>query len=45
MGQVDERNKMLLLAVRQALLMILGAIETYLGMERSVVPKHKREYA
>lgn len=32
----------LLLALRQALIIALGAIEDYLGMERSIVPKHKR---
>jgi hypothetical protein len=32
----------LLLARRQSLLIELGAIEDYLGMERSVVPKHRR---
>ena len=27
----------------QGLLILLGAIEEYLGKERSVTPKHKRE--
>lgn len=35
----------LLLAIRQALLVALGAIEVYLGLERSVTPKHKRKSA
>ncbi len=37
---VDTRTRVLLLAVRQALLIVLGAIETYLDMPRSVQPKH-----
>jgi hypothetical protein len=32
-----------LLSKRQALLIDLGAIEDYLGIERTVIPKHKRE--
>jgi hypothetical protein len=32
----------LLLALRQALIIALGAIEDYLGMERSIIPKHRR---
>jgi hypothetical protein len=31
------------LAVRQALIIVLGAIEEYLGMQRSIVPRRKRE--
>lgn len=34
--------RLLLLAVRQAALIVVGAIELHLGMERSVQPKHKR---
>ncbi len=40
---MEEKTRILLLAVRQAVLMILGAIEDYLGMERSVVPQHLRK--
>lgn len=36
-------TRYLLLIVRQALLAILGGIEDYLGLERSVIPKHRRE--
>ena len=36
-------TRVLLLAFRQALLIALGALEDYLGLPRSVVPKHKRE--
>jgi hypothetical protein len=32
----------LLMAFRQALIIALGAIEDYLRMERSIVPKRKR---
>lgn len=44
-GTVDPRMRMLLLAVRQSLLIVLGAVESYLCMERSVQPKHKRDEA
>jgi len=37
-------NKILLMAIRQTLIMMLGAIEDYLGMERSITPRRKREY-
>lgn len=37
------KERALLLAIRQALLIVLGAIEEYLGMERSVTPKHRRD--
>lgn len=40
---IGERERCLLLALRQALIMILGAIEDYLGMERSIIPRHKRD--
>ena len=39
---VDERTGRLWLAIRQALIIAIGAIEEYLGMQRSIVPKHKR---
>ena len=32
----------MLMAERQALIIRLGAIEDYLGMERSITPRHKR---
>ena len=37
-----EHERTLWLAIRQALLIVLGAIEDALGIERSVIPKHKR---
>jgi len=36
------RTRTLLMAIRQALIMCLGAIEDYLQMRRSIVPKGKR---
>ena len=38
--KLDEKK--LWMAVRQALLIVLGAIEEHLDMERSVVPKRKK---
>ena len=40
---IDERERSLLMTRRQALIMELGAIEEYLGLQRSIIPKHKRE--
>jgi hypothetical protein len=42
---VGARERILLTAVRQAIIIVLGALEDYLGMERSIVPKRKREVA
>ena len=39
---IDSRQRVLLMAVRQALIMVLGALEDYLQLERSIVPKHRR---
>lgn len=39
---VDTRQRTLLMTFRQAVIMILGAIEDYLEIERSIVPKHRR---
>ena len=38
----DVKTKALLLSVRQAIIIVLGAIEDYLSMERSIVPKHRK---
>lgn len=35
-------KKFLLTSIRQSLIMMIGAIEDYLDMERSIVPRHKR---
>ena len=40
---MTDRTHTLLMTVRQALIMILGAIEDYLGKQRSIVPRRKRE--
>jgi hypothetical protein len=40
---VGDRFKVLLMAVRQALIIILGAIELYLEIPRSIIPRRKRE--
>lgn len=39
---LDSRTRVLLLAMRQALLIALGALEDYLNLSRSVTPKHRR---
>jgi len=39
---MDSRQRIFLLAIRQALFIILGAIEDLLEMPRSVIPKHAR---
>ena len=39
---LDAKWRALLLTIRQALIMIVGAIETFLEMPRSIVPKRKR---
>ncbi len=41
-ARLSVKQAALLLAVRQALLIVLGAVEDYLNMDRSVIPKHKR---
>ena len=40
---MTDRERVLWLAIRQAVLICLGAIETYLGLDRTVVPKRKRD--
>lgn len=36
-------NRALLVAIRQCLIMALGAIEDYMGLPHSIEPKHKRQ--
>jgi hypothetical protein len=43
MSNDGEAQRALWLAIRQALLIMLGAVETYLGMDRSIIPKHERK--
>lgn len=38
----DERVRALYMSRRQALIIELGSIEDYLGLERSIIPKRKR---
>ena len=40
--ELEVKTRTLLMAVRQAIIIVLGAIEDYLQMERSIVPRHKR---
>lgn len=42
-GGEPQGDRTLWMTRRQAIIMELGAIEDYLGMERSIVPKRKRE--
>jgi len=41
-GTIKGDERRLLMARRQALIIELGAIEDFLGMERSITPRHKR---
>jgi len=38
----NPRTRALLMALRQALLIALGALEEYLNIPRSIIPKHER---
>ena len=40
---MEQKHRFLWLGIRQGLLIILGAIEEFLGLERSIIPKHLRE--
>ena len=39
---IHPRQRAFLLVVRQALIMVLGALEDYIEIERSIIPKHRR---
>lgn len=39
---MDDRTYKLLMSIRQAIIIALGAIEDFLGLERSIKPKRKR---
>ncbi len=41
--QITEPERRFQMARRQAIIIELGAIEDYLGLERSIVPRRKRE--
>jgi hypothetical protein len=40
---INESQWRLLDALRRCLIIALGALEEYMGIERSIVPRHKRE--
>ena len=40
---VSEKFRVFLMALRQACIIVIGAIEEFLGMDRSIVPRHKRK--
>lgn len=40
---MTEQERRYLMSERQACIIRLGAIEDYLGIERSIVPRRKRE--
>jgi len=41
-GIMAEQTRTLLMAIRQALIIAIGAIEDYLELQRSIVPRRKR---
>jgi hypothetical protein len=43
--QQKTEHRALLMAFRQALIIMLGALEDYLQLERSITPRHKRQRA
>lgn len=40
---ITDQERRFQMARRQAIIIELGAIEDYLGLERSIVPRRKRE--
>ena len=40
---MDSRERACLLKMRQGLIIVLGGLEEYLGLPRTIVPKHERE--
>jgi len=40
---ITEQERRYLMSERQACIIRLGALEDYLGLERSIVPRRKRE--
>ena len=43
-AKIDDNTRGLLMTIRQALIMMLGALEDFLGLPRSIIPKHKRNW-
>jgi len=39
---MSEQVRVFLMAIRQALIIMIGAIEDYLEIQRSIVPRRKR---
>jgi len=39
---IGDRFKILLMSIRQCLIMLLGSLEDYLEIERSIIPRRKR---
>ena len=39
---MDDKTRALLMIVRECLIILLGAIEKYLGIERTKQPRHQR---
>lgn len=39
---LPDRNRVLMMTVRQILIMALGAVEDWLEIERSITPRRKR---
>jgi hypothetical protein len=39
---IEERQRILWMGIRQALIIALGAIEDFLGLERSIIPRKRR---
>ncbi len=40
---MDDRQRTFWKGIRQVLIMALGLIEELLGLERSIIPKHRRK--
>ena len=40
---IGERFRIFLMATRQALIILIGALEDYLEIERSIIPRRKRK--
>lgn len=40
---MDDKQRTLWMVIRQALIMILGAVEDFLNIPRSIIPRKKRQ--
>lgn len=43
MDEISPKLRVFLMVIRQAVIIVLGALEDFLGLERSITPKHKRQ--